>query len=59
MLWHRAEGPVPKEQENIAQGVRVVVINAANRPPRDPSGRIITPPAPGNGIPPNGNGEPT
>jgi len=48
-----------QEAENVATGV-TVIINAANRPPRDPSERIIVPPALlGNGIPPNGNGEPT
>jgi hypothetical protein len=52
------KGWYKSEQDNTAPGVRVVVINAANRPPRDPAGRIITPPAlPGSGHRPSGEPE--
>jgi hypothetical protein len=57
MLWNRSEGLVSQERENFPTGV-TVVIDAANRPPRHLQNPA--PPAlPGNGIPPNGNGEPT
>ena len=42
LLWNRAEGSVPEDQEALAPGIKVVLINAQNRPPRPPAISIPT-----------------